>query len=193
MSFDYTEYIWTLASCVRVTDWVFPSHTVKEEQWMSLSTVWVYQSVAAVFIPVFSKLSSSLSSERVTRDTGQLTHCTYVTDLMDHCCRGNPCNSAMSSKVPCLIWHLATRWRSAVVLIVFHQLRNRLKCLPLFVLRCGTTLWQRRQRTGLMPACGSTGHLTSSGSSVRTSPSGQDGEWPLTSPPSPSPDICCSS
>lgn len=56
-------------------------------------------------------------------------------------------------------------------------------CLCVF--RCGTTPWLRQPRTGLMPACGSTGHLTSSGSSVKTSPSGQDGEWPLTPPPPP--------
>lgn len=62
-------------------------------------------------------------------------------------------------------------------------------CLCVF--RCGTTLSPRRPRTGLMPACGSTGHLTSSGSWVKTSPSGQDGKWPLTSLPLPN--ICCSS
>lgn len=36
-----------------------------------------------------------------------------------------------------------------------------------------------------MPACGSMGHLTSSGSWVKTSLSGQDGEWPLTPLPPP--------
>lgn len=62
-------------------------------------------------------------------------------------------------------------------------------CLCAF--RCGTTPWLRQPRTGPRPACGSTGHLTSSGSWVKTSLSGQDGEWPLT--PFPLPNICCSS
>ena len=57
------------------------------------------------------------------------------------------------------------------------------------VFRCGTTLLPRQLRSGLTPACGSTGQLTSSGSWVRTSLSGPAGEWPLTSLP----DICCSS
>lgn len=55
----------------------------------------------------------------------------------------------------------------------------------LFVFRCGTTPWLRQPRTGLTPACGSTGHLTSSGSWVKTSPSGQDGEWSVTPLPPP--------
>lgn len=63
--------------------------------------------------------------------------------------------------------------------------------MSLCVSRCGTTLSPRQPRTGLTSACGSTGHLTSSGSWVKTSPSGQDGKRPLT--PLPLPNICCSS
>lgn len=89
------------------------------------------------------------------------------------------------TQLPTIISHL-TEWESSVgtfsYVMGFH-----IPC----VCRCGTTPWRREPRTGLMPASGSTGHLTSSGSWVKTSPSGQDGEWPLT--PLPLTDICCSS
>lgn len=91
-----------------------------------------------------------------------------------------PVTVLWAQKAPTLISHLPADWRSTV----FYQLCN-VSMFPscLCVCRCGTTLWPRQLRTGLMPACGSTGHLTSSGSWVKTSPSGQDGKWPLTSLP----------
>lgn len=55
------------------------------------------------------------------------------------------------------------------------------------VFRCGTTLLPRQPRTGLTPAFGSTARLTSSGSWVKTSLSGQAGEWPLTPLTTPTP------
>lgn len=67
------------------------------------------------------------------------------------------------------------------------------QCVCVCAFRCGMTLWLRQLRTGLRPACGSMGRLTSSGSWVRTSPSGQDGEWLPLWLPAPLADICCSS
>lgn len=91
-----------------------------------------------------------------------------------------PVTVLWGQKAPTLISHHPADWRATV----FYQLCNVSMFPPcLCVFRCGTTLWPRQLRTGLMSACGSTGHLTSSGSWVKTSPSGQDGKWPLTSLP----------
>lgn len=118
--------------------------------------------------------------------------CNCFDGWLDASCHGNTCKSAMNSESVdsylashCWMRH---RWRRSYMYI-FHQLCNGFPCFHhVYVcvcFRCGTTLWLRQLRTGLMPACGSMGHLISSGSWVKTSPSGQDGEWPLTPPPPP--------
>lgn len=100
-------------------------------------------------------------------------------------CHGNTCIGVVSARksadsyLTCRCWMRICCW-------YFPSVMQRVFPPCVGVCRCGTTLWPRQPRTGLLPACGSTGHLTSSGSWVRTSPSGQDGEWPLT-PPSPPP------
>lgn len=92
----------------------------------------------------------------------------------------HPCNSSLES---CCFLQLQL-WSFPPVMQWFPRSHR------VSVFRCGTTLLPRQPRAGLTPACGSTGRLTSSGSWVRTSPSGQAGEWPLTLLP---PHICCSS
>ena len=92
-----------------------------------------------------------------------------------------PVTGLWTHKAPTLMSHLAAEYDLVLIFSISYVMDVHVPTVSLCLsCRCGTRLWLRRQRTGPTPACGSTGRLTSSGSWVKTSPSGQDGEWPLT-------------
>lgn len=145
-----------------------------------------------VWILVFLRLSNPLSIQRKSyKATNFVRLCNRFDGWLLHPAMVTPVSVLWAQKAPTLISRLTAEWIWCVDFPSSYVMSFHVPTMSLCIFRCGMTPWPRQPKTGLMRACGSTGHLTSSGSWVKTSPSGQDGEWPLT--PLPLPNICCSS